>query len=360
VSASASRRASTAGEGSSAPGASYELREARADDFEGLAALAAASADTGQIRVAVRYLRNPVEAKAALRPEVQWVVAEAGGELIGSGQVVLQEAEVEGELRPCATLGSLMVHPAHRRRGVATALTRWRLDLAGPETVVVAGIQAGNKGSFANANKWATQILGTLSLPGFKVTPDASTPRGLEIREPSGDAEWDEVAEGRAAFEQGWNLRVPLSGAELSERAGRTFEGEKLRRYFVAVEGGRIAGGLELFEGARIEALSFEHVPIALRAVNVFMRVFPRDGDLRPSSISAFWYRLGREDVGRALWAHARYAASGSGNVIGLQFDPRSPVAGLVRVRPWTPKAQLTLAVRSPVRLSEERLLAAP
>lgn len=340
---------------------SYELREARPDDYEGLAALAEASADTGRIRVALKYLRNPVEAWAALKPELQCVVAEAeDGQLIGTGQLIVYEAEIEGELRPCATLGSLMVHPAHRRRGVATALTSWRLDRAGADTVVVAGIQTGNEGSFANARKWSTQIIGTVLLPAFKVKRGAKAPRGLEIREPQDDSEWDEAAEGLAGFQRGWNLRVARTAAALKERAGRTFEGERLQRYFVAVEDGRVVGGFELFEGARLDALVFEHMPLTLRALNFFVRVLPRDGEVRANSFSGAWYAAGRDDVGRALWASARSMAAESGNAMGLQLDPRNPWAKVVRIRPWTPKGQLTLAVRSPVRLDEDRLLAPP
>lgn len=339
---------------------SYALREARVDDFEGLAALAEASADTGRIRVALRYLRNPVEAFSALRPELTWVVAEAEDGLIGCGQMILHEAEVEGELRRCATLGSLMVHPAQRRRGVATALTRWRLDRAGPDAVILAGIQTGNEGSFANARKWATQIFGTLVVPAFKVKRDAAPPRGLEIREPRDDSEWDEAAEGLAGFQQGWNLRIPRTGVALRERADRTLAGERLQRYFVAVEAGRVVGGFELFEGARLDTLVFEHLPLTLRALNLFVRVLPRDGEVRANSLSAVWYLPGREDAGRALWAFARSLAAESGNAIGVQLDPRGPLAKVVRARPWTPKGQLTLAVRSPVPLDEDRLLAPP
>ena len=310
--------------------------------------------------MAVKYLANPVEVMTALRPESRWVVAEADGALIGSAQVGLHEVEIEGELHPCASLGSLMVHPAHRRRGVATALTRWRLDLAGPECVVVAGIQTGNEGSFANANKWATQIFGSLLLPAFKVEQGAAPPRGLEIREPRDDSEWDDAAEGLAGFQRGWNLRIPRTGAALKERAGRTLEGERLQRYFVVVERGRVVGGFELFEGARLDALVFEHMPLTLRALNFFVRVLPREGEVRADSFSGVWYLPGREDVGRALWASARSLAAESGNAIGVQLDSRSPLAKVFRVRPWTPKGQLTLAVRSPVRLDEDRLLAAP
>jgi GNAT superfamily N-acetyltransferase len=338
----------------------YTLREARTDDYESLAALAAASADTGRIRVALRYRQNPVDALAALKPDVQWVVAEGEDGLIGCGQLIPYEAEIEDEPRSCAVLGNLMVHPAHRRRGVATALTQWRLERAGPDTVVVAGIQSGNEGSLANARKWATQIFGTLLLPAFGVEAGAVPPEGPEIREPRDDPEWDEAAEGLAAFQRGWNLRAVRDGAALRERAGRAFQGERLQRYFVAVERDQVVGGFELFEGSRLDSLVFEHLPLALRVVNLVVRVLPRDGELRANALSAFWYAPGREDAGRSLWASARSLAAQSGNAIGLQFDPRGPLGALVRARPWTPKGQLTVAVRSPVPLNEERLLAAP
>jgi len=336
------------------------LRPARTDDFESLVALAVACADTGRIQVAPRYLCNPVEAWAALKPELEWVVAEAEDGLIGAGQVIFSETEVEGELYRCACLASLMVHPAQRRRGVARALTRWRLDRAGSDAVVVAAIQTGNEGSLANARGWATQIFGTLTLPIFRAAGGHPTRGGLAMREPRDDAEWDEVAAGLTRFEQGWNLRTPETGASLRARANRTLSGERLQRYVVAVEADRVVGGFELFDGGRLETLVFERLPLALRALNLLVRVVPREGELRLASLSRAWYLPGRNDVARALWANARAASARSGNAIGIQFDPRGPLRKLIPLRPWTPKGQVSVAVRSPVRLSEDRVLSPP
>ena len=61
-----------------------------------------------------------------------------------------------------------------------------------------------------------------------------------------------------------------------------------------------------------------------------------------------------------ALWGHARHIAAENGTAIGTQFDPRGPIAGLVPVRPWTPKGVTVVAVRSDIRLSEDRLLSPP
>jgi GNAT superfamily N-acetyltransferase len=340
-------------------GADYVLRAARVEDFDGLVALATASADTGRIRVAPRYLRNPVECFTALKPELQWVVAEAENGLIGGGIVVHGETEIEDERHPSATLGSLMVHPAHRRRGVAKALTEWRLDQAGPDAVIAAAIQTGNEGSFANARRWATQIFGTLTFPVFRAGGQPSAPRGLEVREPR-DAEWDAAAEGLTEFEQGWNLRNPETGDSLREHSKRSLSGERFVRYYVAVEAGVVVGGFELFEGGRIQSVVVEHMPMSMRVITGLLRLMPPDGEIRQAGLSRVWYRAGREDVARVLWAHARALATESGNAIGTQFDARSPLRKFLPLKPWTPKGQVSVAVRSPVRLSEDRLLSPP
>jgi GNAT superfamily N-acetyltransferase len=342
-------------------GGKFVLRPVRSDDFEALVTLGKASADTGRVQVAAHYVRNPVEAGAALRPDREWVVAEAAVGLIGAAQVSFGQAEIEGSLHPCACLSSLMVHPEHRRRGIAKALTRWRLDRAGPDAVVVAAIQTGNVGSLANATSWATQIFGSLTIPVFAVRRGAHVSKRLDIHEPGGDQEWEEAAAGLATFELGWNLRTPETAASLRERAERTLpSGERIQRYVLGVEGGHVVGGFELFEGAQLQVVVVERMPAALRALNLVVRVIPRDGRLREVSISRFWFADGRQDVGRALWSFARSAAAEVGNAVSTQFDPRSPLREVIRARPWTPKGHAAVAVRSPIPLSEERFLSPP
>jgi hypothetical protein len=224
----------------------------------------------------------------------------------------------------------------------------------------MATIQTGNEGSFANARRWATQIFGKLTIPVFRVAQGQSTPPGMEIREPRDDSEWAEAAAGLDRFEAEWNLRRPETRASLRKRTERTFAGERFLRYFVAVQGDRIANGYELFEGARLQTLVVEHVPVALRALNLLLRVLPRDGELRASTLARVWYLPGRDDVARALWAHARSASAASGNAVSTQFDLRCPLRKLIPVRPWTPKATASVAVRSPLRLSEKRVLSPP
>jgi GNAT superfamily N-acetyltransferase len=337
----------------------FVLRTARADDFEQLAALAEVTADTGRIPVKPRYLRNPVEAFAELMPELEWVVAETDGRLIGGAQIIHSETEVDGKVFPGAVLSSLMVHPDYRRRGVATALTEWRLERVSPETVVAAAIQDGNEGSIANARKWATQIFGKLVLAGFRASgrPPRST---LELREPRDPAEWDEAAAGLARFEEGWNLRTPETGTSLRERTERTLAGERFQQYYVAIEDGRQVGGYQLQEGGRLASLVFEHVPLTIRALNLFLRVIPADRELRSNGLSRVWFGPGRDDIAQDLWRHACSLSAATGNAIGTQYDARGPLGKVYPLRPWTPKGEITVAVRSPVPLPEDRLLSPP
>jgi GNAT superfamily N-acetyltransferase len=338
----------------------FSVRAAREGDGPGITALAAAAADTGAVRVAPHYLHDPLETSRVLRPEAQWAVAESDdGRVVGAGVVDFDRMEIEGEVYRCARLSSLMVHPEYRRRGVATALAEWRIDRAGGDGVVVATIQTGNEGSLANARKWASQVFGTQLIPVFKVSTKA-TRAGLELRAPQDDAEWEQVAGGLAAFERGWNLRIPETAADIRDRLAKTPLDVPVQRQLVAVESGEVVGGCELHEGGRLQTIVVEHMPALLRAVNVVARVVPKDRVVRVSAIARLWHAPGREDAGQALWAHARSAAAEAGNSISAQFDPRGPLAQLIPVRPWTTKGSVTIAVRAPVTLSEERLLAPP
>lgn len=335
----------------------YELRAARPDDFEQLAALAIACADTGNVGVFPKYVRNPVEAAAALKPELEWVVAESDAGLIGSGQVVFGETEVEGEVYRSATLATLMVHPEQRRKGIAKALTRWRLERAGPDAVVAAAIQAGNEASFANARGWATQIFGELALPVIEVAEHEPDTRGLQVREVRDD-EWDAAAAGLAEFERGWNLRTPETGTSLRERIERTLDGARLSHYYAVLAGQRIVGGFELFENSFLQKFVVERLPAVLRLLNVFLRFLPPGGEVRNSPVSRFWFE--EPHVGRMLWEYARFRGAEIGNAVGMQFDARGPLAEIVRTKRFRPKGTLAVAVRSPVELSEERLLSPP
>jgi GNAT superfamily N-acetyltransferase len=335
--------------------ANLALREATEADGPAIERLAAASADTGAIRFSPRFARNPVEVARLARPGIRWVLAERGGELAGGGQVSFGELELEGELRPYALLSTLMVHPSHRRQGVARALTDWRLEQAG-DRVIVAGIQSSNAGSFANARRWATQVFGALATPPIRMR--ARSPRlHVEVREAGGD-DWAAAAAGLARFEAGWNLRVPETAAGLEAWAALEPFGMALRHYLVAVDGGEVVAGASFAEAGRLSSFHVEHLPPALRTLNLALRIVPRDGVMRQVGVARFWHAPGRADAARELFENARWRFRDAGNALLPSLDLRGPLRHVLPLKPWTPRAVSSVAVRSPVQVDESRLLA--
>jgi GNAT superfamily N-acetyltransferase len=331
------------------------LREATEADGPALERLAAASADTGAIRFSPRFARNPVEVARVARPGIRWVLAERDGELAGGAQVSFGDLELQGELHPYALLSTLMVHPNHRRQGVARALTDWRLEQAG-DRVIVAHIQSANEGSFANARRWATQIFGAVATPpiGMRARP----PRlSVEVRE-ARDGDWAAAADGLARFEAGWNLRVPQTASELEAWAALEPFGLHVRRYLVAVDAGEVVAGASLAEAGRLSSFHVEHLPPALRMLNLALRIVPPDGVIRHVGVARFWHASGRADAARELFEDARWRFHEAGNALLPSLDLNGPLRKVVPLKPWTPKAVASVAVRSSVRLDESRLLA--
>ena len=132
-------------------------------DGEAFAALLARSADAGAFQVSSRFRIPAWDALRALHGEFDGVVAEESGTpgLVGCGLVRYVRAHFEGALRDIALLNTLVVDPAHRRKGVAGALAEWRVEHArervGLDGVIFAGIQMGNVGSVKTAARDAVK-----------------------------------------------------------------------------------------------------------------------------------------------------------------------------------------------------------
>jgi predicted N-acetyltransferase YhbS len=135
----------------------FVLEEQTAADAAALADLAARTPDGGLISFSSREHVPQDAAVAGQHDASVGVVARLAntGELVGSARVSYGRCRLANHVRPYALLSSLAVHPGHRRRGVGSALARWRIDRAvatsGADVLLVAQIQAGNTASLAAA-----------------------------------------------------------------------------------------------------------------------------------------------------------------------------------------------------------------
>lgn len=119
----------------------YQIREATIGDYDGLCRILA-EGDRFHQKALPKVYRQPegyVRTKEFIverlhRENSIWFVAEHEGQIVGSVDVSIRQAEDSPLLVPrrYAKVGTLLVAERHRRRGIATALLgaahRWALD----------------------------------------------------------------------------------------------------------------------------------------------------------------------------------------------------------------------------------------
>jgi GNAT superfamily N-acetyltransferase len=342
----------------------WRLREADASDAAGLDALAAQCSDGGAVAFRVRQHAPP---EVADEPDERsfTVVAERPGTpgLVGAARLRLGHTCYEGATQPYALLNALMVHPAHRRRGMAAALTRWRLARAaqdvqaGPQTLVLAHIQHGNAASAANAGRWATaQLPPAVAAPvPMRRRPPTRTP-GLTLREAQ-PGDLDAVAAGARYHSAGRNFARAWSGAALARWLAHHPPALPKPPHHCRValdESGRVVAGLTLREEALWRSYELVRVPPALRLADRLLGVLPRDGVLRNVVASHFWFSPGQQAAARALWEDTRWRWRERGSHLLVTLDERDPVRAVLGLRPWSPTTRLTTVLRAnPAPLAE-------
>lgn len=337
------------------------VRAAGPEDEAALAALARASPDGGAVAFTPEQ-HVPARELAREHEVSERFVAEADGVVAGTGRLDIGTCRFEGEDVRYALLSSLQVHPDHRRRGIATRLTDWRLrragELAGEDVTAVAYIQAGNTASLANARRWATQVGGRLVVTPVPVRRRPPRPRaGLTVR-PAEGAELAEVAAAIDASYAGRNFARRWDEARLARWLAASPFPDPVNHYLVAADrSGRLLAGLGLREEGRISSLVIGHMPARLRAVNAVLRVVPPDGRMRNLIVDKAWFVPGQLEAARHLWEVTRWEWRGAGTSLLLTHDPRSPLHDVVAARPWLPTTSATVAVRAPRPMREETIV---
>ncbi len=335
-------------------------------DSPALAALTAQSPDGGRITFSPRFHLPAYEVYAARHEEMVGVVAEADGQeargLVGAAQVSFGECQYEGVVRPYALLSGLVVHPAYRRQGIASALAQWRIERAdrrfGKDALIFADIQTGNVGSTANAKKWANFFSGRIvTAPANMRAAPPPALTGVTIRE-AADAELEGVAESLNRFYRDYNFYRPQTAGRLREWRRKSPLSDPLNRYLVAVDSAnRLLAGMGVREEGRLLSLYIEHAPALIRFANRFLKVIPADKEMRPLQAEMLWFAPGQLEAGRTLWQTARWLLREQGSSLLCNFDPRSPIRQMIQNPFWMPTTSVNMAVRAPAPLSEARLI---
>jgi len=281
--------------------------------------------------------------------------------LAGKAFVQLTMGRLHGTMRPLGRLFGLVVHPDHRRRGLATTLYHKLLEQArkihGPETMFLAAIQEGSQASLGAAQTWATQIVRgrTRYLFARTVIRPPRLREGLKIRvaEPG---DWVAVAEGTTRFRGNVELATEVSPESLQQFHERQPFGFSLQTCLVAVNAAdRPVAGLSVVFDGLVETGLYPDFPLTLRLLNRFLRFAPSNGVLKPLSVRDLWYDAGYEGAALDLWKTAAWQLRDKGNRLMAAVDPKSPLAAVLPKSSFLPFSGglLALAVDKPVDLSK-------
>ena len=341
------------------------LRPITPADGDAFAALLARSADAGAYQTSSRFRIPPWDALRAIHGEFDGVVAEEPGVpgFVGCGLVRYAHAHYEGRLRDVALLNTLVVDPAHRRKGLAKALADWRVAHArarvGPDGVVYAGIQMGNVGSVRTAERWATQRAEKV-VTVFPTPPRRRPPRGndeVAVREAE-PRDHEAFAERLDAHYGDYDFFPPETAASLAAWLAETpIEGPFRFAYVAHDRDGNLLAGCALTEMGRIKTTRVIRMPRIMRALNLLVRIVPGDGHMREASVSRFWFRPGAERAATRLWEVLRWEWRTRATALMLWTDPRAPLATLMKPPPWMPMSSGSLVIAAPVPLDPGRFV---
>jgi predicted N-acetyltransferase YhbS len=290
------------------------------------------------------------------------VVAEAedANGLVGVAAVTFFDVMVEGQRFPSAYLSSLKVREDYRRRGLGSALARWRVEKLreqfGEEGVIFTHFEVHNDASRGTASKWSQHVIEPNPIVIHAMRDRAPTPMdGITVRSASAD-EYEEIAEKQNAFYRDYNLYIPSDAAWLEKIMGMRIGDQALNQYYVAVnsDGDLVAGSRTYNRWT----FMVDHVspPPPLRLLNPILKMLPPDSIMRTVDVVGLWYQPDYLEAAQYLWQMLRWECRHHATTLSSVYDPRRLPADLFQLKPWhQPRPELAVAVSSPIPLDLNR-----
>jgi predicted N-acetyltransferase YhbS len=290
------------------------------------------------------------------------VVAEADDAdgIVGIAAVTFFTVMVEGQSFPSAYLSSLKVRKDYRRRGLGSALARWRVEKLreqfGETGVISTHFEVHNDASRSTASKWSQHIIEPNRIVIQPVREKAPTPMdGIMVR-PVSEDEYEEAAEKQNAFYQDYNLYIPADAAWLAKIMGMQIGDHALNQYYAAVNSeGELVAGARAFHRW---TFMVDHVspPLPFRLLNPILKMLPPDNIMRTADVVGLWYQPGHLETAQYLWQMLRWECRHGASTLNLVYDPRGLPADLFQLKPWhQPRPELAVAVYSPIPLNPDR-----
>ncbi len=338
----------------------FTLRPMQPSDGPAIRQLMEDDPHSGGMQITTQFQVDPVQAWRTLKPNMVGAVAEGpDGRIVGTATVAFDTVQYNGRVLPSAYLENLKVHHEARGQGVGTALARWRVDQArarfGSEGVILTATTTDNVASQNTMKKWATQFFTPMAVsvrPSLKRPPRA--PAGLTAR--AADArDYAQIAEKSNAFYAGYQLYSPLTADSLRDTLS---DPAHVYTYDVVQDerGALVAGAMSIIRSAVMVDI-VRGVPPLMRLVNdLVLHLVPSDGRLSAVEVNYVWYD--RIEAAQHLWRHIRYAYRQQAASLNCNFDPRSPLKDVFRIRPWhVPKLTLVIALAGPEPMDTTQLV---
>lgn len=336
-------------------------------DYPGLTSLLQTSPDAGQIQIAPYYYLDAYTSFTLQNKDAVGVIAEdtETNEIAGAGFISFGRGNVSAGQKNYAFLKGLVVHPTYRRQGIGAQLASKRLQLArerlGSDGLIIATIQKSNAASLSVAGKWGRPLPTVVTGGATKMARRAPEPLpGIQVKSmnQANNEDLRILTQQANQFFMNHDFYEPETADTLKTWMESNPFDSPFCHYYVATDSvGQFLAGAKVIEQYRLVEMHVKEIPTYMRLLNKMLKVIPENGIMKQLMVSSLWFSPGRLREAQYLWETIRWEWRDRATTIVSFYDSRSPVAEVVRLPAWMPRANMSLYVSQPELVSSDRLV---